>query len=197
MKVTNRRWITNPAGNGGTWQYHDDKEASFVLEMLTTTGIDLSSIDSFIEGKEHPLPDWVAQHLAERRSEALHAYLQGHFELAQSLVDALRNACLYYGQNLAAAPDVQGNRKKVAGSRKAAKAPRARIVDDDWAKGEYQKLIDKGVSVQQARSKLRERINSKYTASDSTVTRAVNRASGHVPQKRGKKNVTSAASDKK
>lgn len=195
MNVTRRTWITNPEGNGGAWQYHDEKEALFVFEMLMTTGIDISSIDSFIEGKEHPLPEPLAQHLAERRSEALRAYQEGDIRLAQSLVDALRNACLYYGQNLAAAPDVQGNREKVKGSRKAAKAPRRRIVDDDWAKEEYEKLIGAGVPVQQARSKLRGLIHGKYKASDATVNRAVDRASGHV--RRGKKIVTSAASDKK
>lgn len=156
MKVTRRTWIANPGGNGGAWQYHDDKEASFVFEMLMTTGIDISSIDSFIEGKEAPLPAWIVQHLAERRAEALQSYLAGNIELARSQVDALRNACLYYGQNLTVAPRMKSYRKRVVSARRASKAPRParKLIDDDWVRSEYEKLTRQGVPSKQARSKL-------------------------------------------
>lgn len=156
MKVTRRTWIANPGGNGGAWQYHDEKEHLFVFEMLMTTGIDISGIDSFIEGQEHPLPEPLAQHLAERRDEALQSYLAGNFELARSQVDALRNACLYHGQNLAAAPRVKSYLKRVESARRASKAPRParKLIDDAWVRSEYEKLTRQGVPSKQARSKL-------------------------------------------
>lgn len=178
MKVTRRTWIANPGGNGGAWQYHDDKEASFVFEMLMTTGIDISSIDSFIEGQEHPLPEQVAQHLAERRAEALQSYLDGKFDLAQIQVDALRNACLYYGENLTVAPRMKSYRKRVESARLASKAPRParKLIDDDWVRSEHEKLTRQGVPSKQARSKLFNTIKTMFYEKGSSPSERTIRA---------------------
>jgi len=87
------------------WKYADDEEGSYAFEMQFAAGFDLSNIDAFLEDAR--LPADIREHLLETRQDSLHDYASGRFELAVSRFETLHARCLYYGQNLAVAPDMK------------------------------------------------------------------------------------------
>lgn len=92
----------------GVWEYLDQDEACFVFELWSGEEISLESIDGFIESKA--LPAWVRDDLLAMRTSAVAAYRAKDYELAVARASALEWACRYYGQNIAAAPDVRQGR---------------------------------------------------------------------------------------
>lgn len=122
--IQRRRLPPTDRNPEGVWEYTDQDEACFLIELWSCEEISLESIDCFIELKA--LPAWVRDDLLAMRTSALAAYRAKDYELAVARASALEWACRFYGQNIAAAPDVRqgrrfkGKKKGVAGPVKTA-----------------------------------------------------------------------------
>lgn len=106
--IQRRRHPPTPQHPEGVWEYLDQDEACFVFELWSCEEISLESIDDFIESEA--LPAWVRDDLLAMRTSAVAAHRAKDYELAVARASALEWACRYYGQNIAAAPDVRQGR---------------------------------------------------------------------------------------
>ncbi|MDP3835039.1 MAG: hypothetical protein Q8Q82_13840 [Hydrogenophaga sp.] len=114
------------------WAYADQTEACYAVEMHASAGFDLPSIDAFLEDSR--LPADIRDHLLETRQESLHDYANGRFELAVSKFETLHARSLYYGQNLAVAPEVrlveafkERQRQNASGGKRLSEQEEARL----------------------------------------------------------------------
>lgn len=118
--IQRRRHPPTPPHPEGVWEYLDQDEACFLFELWSCEEISLESIDDFIESKA--LPEWVRDDLLLMRAGALAAYRARDYKLAVARTSALEWACRFYGQNIAAAPDVLQGRK-FKGRKKGSEGP--------------------------------------------------------------------------
>lgn len=118
--IQRRRLPPTDRNPEGVWEYTDQDEACFVVELFSCEEIGLEFLDDFIESEK--LPSWARDDLLAMRGDALNAYRARNYELAVARASALEWACRFYGQNIAAAPDVrQGRRFK--GKKKGSAGP--------------------------------------------------------------------------
>ncbi|WP_018229670.1 hypothetical protein [Methyloversatilis universalis] len=118
--IQRRRHPPTPQHPDGVWEYLDQDEGCFLFELWSCEEISLESIDDFIESEA--LPEWVRDDLLAMRTDALAAYRAKGYELALARASALQWACRFYGQNIAAAPEVILARK-FKGRKKGSEGP--------------------------------------------------------------------------